>query len=83
LTKVNVVSAFYQIYIAKGEEFKTAFRTRFKSFEWLVCLFGLSGAPITFERYINILLREFLDDFALAYMDNIIIYSDGSREDHL
>jgi hypothetical protein len=33
LTKVNVVSAFYQICIAKGEEFKTAFRTRFGSFE--------------------------------------------------
>jgi hypothetical protein len=48
LTKVNVVSAFYQIRIAKGEEFKTAFRTRFRSFEWLVCLFGLSGAPIIF-----------------------------------
>jgi hypothetical protein len=48
-----------------------------------VCLFGLSGAPITFQRYINILLREFLDDFALAYIDNVIIYSDGSREDHL
>jgi hypothetical protein len=33
LTKVDVVSAFYQIRIAKGEEFKTAFRTRFRSFE--------------------------------------------------
>jgi hypothetical protein len=33
LTKVNIISAFYQIRIAKGEEFKTAFRTRFRSFE--------------------------------------------------
>jgi hypothetical protein len=48
LTKVDVVSAFHQIRIAKGEEFKTAFRTRFRSFEWLVYPFGLSGAPITF-----------------------------------
>jgi hypothetical protein len=83
LTKVDVVSAFHQIRMAKGEEFKTAFRTRFGSFEWLVCPFGLSGAPATFQRYINTLLREFLDDFASAYMDDVIIYSDGSREDHL
>ena len=82
LTKVDVVSAFHQIRMAKGHEFKTAFRTRFGSFEWLVCPFGLSGAPATFQRYINSLLREHLDDFASAYMDDVIIYSSGSREDH-
>ena len=82
LTKVDVVSAFHQIRIAKGHEFKTAFRTRFGSFEWLVCPFGLSGAPATFQRYINSLLRGHLNDFALAYIDDVIIYSSGSREDH-
>jgi transposase InsO family protein len=82
LTKVDVVSAFHQIRMAKGEEHKTAFRTRFGSFEWLVCPFGLSGAPATFQRYINTLLREHLDDFASAYMDDVIIYSNGTREDH-
>jgi len=82
LTKVDVVSAFHQIRMAKGDEHKTAFRTRFGSFEWLVCPFGLSGAPATFQRYINTLLREHLDDFASAYMDDVIIYSNGSREDH-
>ena len=82
LTKVDVVSAFYQIRMAKGHEFKTAFRTRFGSFEWLVCPFGLSGAPATFQRYINSLLRGHLDDFASAYIDDMIIYLSGSREDH-
>ena len=82
LTKVDVVSAFHQIRMAKGEEYKTAFRTRFGSFEWMVCPFGLSGAPATFQRYINTLLRKQLDDFASAYMDDVIIYSNGTREDH-
>jgi hypothetical protein len=68
--------------MAKGHEYKTAFCTRFRSFEWLVCPFGLSGAPATFQRYINSLLREWLDDFALAYIDNVIIYSNSSRADH-
>jgi transposase InsO family protein len=82
LTKVDVVSAFHQIRMAKGEEHKTAFRTRFGSYEWLVCPFGLSGAPATFQRFINTLLRVHLDDFASAYMDDVIIYSNGSRADH-
>ena len=68
--------------MARGHEYKTAFRTRFGSFEWLVCPFRLSGAPATFQRYINSLLREHLDDFVSAYMDDVIIYSDGTREDH-
>jgi hypothetical protein len=82
LTKVDVVSAFHQIRMAKGHEHKTAFRTRFGSYEWLVTPFGLSGAPATFQRYINTLLREHLDDFASAYADDVIIYSSGTREDH-
>ena len=82
LTKVDVISAFHKIRMAEGHEHKTAFRTRFGSFEWLVCPFGLSGAPATFQRYINSLLRAHLDDFASAYMDDVIIYSNGSREDH-
>jgi transposase InsO family protein len=82
LTKIDVVAAFNKIRMAAGHENKTAFRTRFGSFEWLVCPFGLSGAPATFQRYINTLLRKYLDDFASAYMDDVIIYSNGSREDH-
>ena len=82
LTKVDVVSAFHQVRMALGDEYKTAFRTRFGLFEWLVCPFGLSGAPATFQRYINSLLREHLDDCASAYIDDVIIYSNGSRKDH-
>ncbi|KAF5503436.1 Transposon Tf2-6 polyprotein [Colletotrichum fructicola] len=81
-TKLDVVAAFHKIRIAKGEEYKTAFRTRYGLFEWLVVPFGLTGAPATFQRYINSVLREYLDDFATAYMDDVLIYSNGSRQDH-
>jgi hypothetical protein len=50
-----------------GQEWLTAFRTRFGLYEWLVTPFGLAGAPSTFQRYINWSLREFLDDFVSAY----------------
>ncbi|KAF5502556.1 Transposon Tf2-9 polyprotein [Colletotrichum aenigma] len=81
-TKLDVVAAFHKIQIAEGEEHKTAFRTRYRLFEWLVVPFGLIGAPATFQRYINRVLREYLDDFATAYMDDILIYSNSSRQDH-
>ena len=41
--------------------------------------FGLKNAPVTFQRLINDTLREYLDDFAITYLDNILIYSDDLK----
>lgn len=82
LTKLDVSAAFHKIRIAKGEEWKTAFRTRYGLFEWKVCPFGLTGSPATFQRYINWVLREYLDDFCSAYVDDILVFTKGSLEDH-
>ncbi len=38
--------------------------------------FELKNAPVTFQRLINDMLREYLDDFAITYLDDILIYSD-------
>jgi hypothetical protein len=81
-TKLDIIAAFHKIRIAEGEEWKTAFRTRYGLFEWLVTPFGLTGAPATFQRYINWVLREYLDEFCSAYIDDILIFSNGSLADH-
>lgn len=81
-TKLDVIAAFHKIRVKKGDEWKTAFRTRFGLFEYLVTPFGLTSAPSTFQRYINETLKEYLDEFASAYIDDVLIYSDGSIEDH-
>ncbi len=44
--------------------------------------FGLTGAPATFQRYINRTLQEYLDEFCSAYIDDVLIYSSGSLSDH-
>ncbi|KAI0993328.1 hypothetical protein K3495_g14856, partial [Podosphaera aphanis] len=62
-TKLDVRAAFHKLRIKEGDEWKTAFRTRFGLFEWLVMPFGLNGAPASFQRYINETLREYLDVF--------------------
>lgn len=82
-TKLDVIAAFNKIRIDPRDVQKTAFRTRYGLFEWLVMPFGLANAPSTFQRYINSVLREYLDVFVSAYIDDILIYTDGSREDHV
>jgi predicted aspartyl protease len=82
LTKLDVSAAFHRIRVREGDEWKTAFRTRYGLYEWLVTPFGLTGAPATFQRYINWTLREYLDEFVSVYIDDVLIYTDGSLEDH-
>ncbi len=60
----------------EGKEWKTAFQTRYKHYKYTVMLFGLKNASVTFQRLINDTLREYLDDFVITYLDDILIYSD-------
>lgn len=83
ITKVDVRAAFHRNRVKTGDEWKTAFRTRFGAFEWLVMPFGLTGAPAAFQRYINSSLGEYLDWFCSAYLDDVLIYSDGDLADHM
>ena len=81
-TKLDVIAAFHKIRIAEGHEWLTAFRTRYGLYEWLVMPFGLANAPSTFQRYINWVLRDYLDEFVSAYLDDILIFTSGSRREH-
>jgi len=79
-TKLDIISAFNRLRIKEGDEALTAFRTRFGLFEYLVMPFGLCNGPASFQEYINNTLREHLDKFCTAYLDDILIYSDNEIE---
>ena len=81
-TKLDIIAAFYKLRIAEGDEQKTAFRTCYGLFEQLVTPFGLANAPSTFQKYINYTLRDYLDEFCSAYVDDILIYSSRSKKQH-
>lgn len=81
-TKLDLRGAYNLVRIAKGEEWKTAFRTRYGHFEYLVMPFGLTNAPASFQSLINNVLREHLDRFVIVYLDDILVYSD-TLEDHI
>ena len=84
-TKLDIIAAFNRLRMKEGEEWKTAFRTRYGLFEYLVMPFGLHGAPAFFQHYINDILREYLDIFCTAYIDDILIYSNtlGEHKGHV
>jgi hypothetical protein len=75
ITILDVITAFNNIQIKEGDKYKTAFLTRYRLFEICVMPFGLTNSPATFQSYINKTLREYLDDFCTAYLDNVLIYS--------
>jgi hypothetical protein len=79
-TKLDFRDVYHRIRIKRGNEWKTAFRTRYGHWEYTVMSFGLTNAPATFQAYINKALKGFLDVTCVAYMNDIYIYSDSVEE---
>ncbi|CDO68811.1 hypothetical protein BN946_scf184805.g20 [Trametes cinnabarina] len=80
-TKIDLCHAYNLVRIAPGNKWKTAFRTRYGSFERLVMPFRLSNTPAAFQCFINEVFADLLDVCIVVYLDDILIYS-NSLEEH-
>jgi len=81
-SKLDVRRAYHLLRVREGDEHKLAFWTRYELFEPIVMQCGATNAPTDFQGYINNTIWGALDDFASAYLDDILIYSD-SEEEHV
>ena len=79
-TKLNIRSAYNLIWIKEGDEWKTVFRTCYGHFEYHMMPFGLVNALAMFQEYINGVLHDCLDVTCLAYLDDILIFSEDEVE---
>jgi hypothetical protein len=81
-TRVDLRGAYNLIRMKLGEEWKTAFRCRYGHFQYKVLPLGLTNAPASFQALINDTLKGCLDQYAIAFLDDIGIFS-NSYEEHV
>ena len=79
-SKIDIIAVFNRLFMQQGGEWKTAFQTRYGLYKYLVMPFGLANAPSSFQNLINDILYRMLNKFCIAYIDDILIYSNFKKE---
>ncbi len=83
--KIDLWGVYNLVRIAEGDEWKTAFCTRYGSYEFQVMHYSLTNAPASFQCFMNDIFKDLLDVCVVVYLDNILMYSENQtkHEEHV
>ncbi|GKA99634.1 putative reverse transcriptase domain-containing protein [Tanacetum coccineum] len=80
-SKIDLRFEYHQLRVHEDDIPKTAFRTRYRHFEFTVMPFGLTNAPVVFMDLMNRVCRTYLDKFVIVFIDDNLVYF-KTREEH-
>lgn len=81
-SKFDIITTFNEIRVKNSHKERITFLTRYGLYKYMVMSFRLCNALVTFQAFINNVLREYLDVFCIAYLDDILVYS-NTKEEHI
>lgn len=84
-SKIDLRFGYHQLRIKNNDIPKTTLHTRYGHYEFLVMFVGLINAPVTFVDLMNRVFRPYLDQFIIAFIHGILVYSKSLEkyEEHM
>lgn len=75
MSSIDLTSSFWQQRLAPSDSLKSAINTRYGQFSWSVMAMGLKNSGARWMYLMNDVLKEYLDNFVICYIDDCLIYT--------
>ena len=79
-SKINLWSNYHQLRIKESDIPKTAFKTRYGHYKFLMIPFGLTNTLTTFMDLMNRVFHPYLNQFVIVFLDNMLVYLQNAKE---